>query len=111
MISSNRRSPLLAVNVVVKISTPGNIFTFDTHRWSSILVTASIGISSLQKEAIIASVTQRADRALYAAKHSGKIVFIPRKHEIKYRKKFPEIVLSRAFFSELYRRDRLWRTR
>ena len=35
-------------------------------------VTVSIGISSLQKEDTMTSVTQRADKALYAAKHNGK---------------------------------------
>ena len=35
-------------------------------------VTVSIGVSSLQKADTIASVTQRADQALYAAKHNGK---------------------------------------
>ena len=72
MISSNRRPTLLAVKIVVKISTLGNIFTLDTHRWSSILVTVSIGVSSLRKADTIASVTQRADQALYVAKHNGK---------------------------------------
>ncbi|MDX2501834.1 MAG: diguanylate cyclase [Deltaproteobacteria bacterium] len=35
-------------------------------------VTVSIGVSSLQKADTIATVTQRADKALYAAKHNGK---------------------------------------
>jgi len=35
-------------------------------------VTVSIGVSSLQKADTIASVTQRADQAFYAAKHNGK---------------------------------------
>ena len=35
-------------------------------------VTISIGVSSLQKADTIASVTQRADKALYAAKQNGK---------------------------------------
>ena len=35
-------------------------------------VTVSIGVSSLQKGDTTATVTQRADKALYAAKHKGK---------------------------------------
>jgi diguanylate cyclase len=35
-------------------------------------VTVSIGVSSLQKADTTATITQRADRALYAAKHKGK---------------------------------------
>jgi diguanylate cyclase len=35
-------------------------------------VTISIGVSCLQREDTVATVTHRADKALYAAKHSGK---------------------------------------
>lgn len=35
-------------------------------------VTVSIGVSYLQKSDTVATVTQRADKALYAAKHTGK---------------------------------------
>ena len=35
-------------------------------------VTVSIGVSSLQKADTVATVTHRADKALYAAKHNGK---------------------------------------
>jgi diguanylate cyclase len=35
-------------------------------------VTVSIGVSSFQKADTVATVTQRADKALYAAKHGGK---------------------------------------
>ena len=35
----NGRLTIAVVNIFVKISTLGNFFTFDTHFWSSILVT------------------------------------------------------------------------
>jgi len=64
-----------------------------------------IGVSSLQKADTIASVTQRADQAFTRPSILEKIVFIPKKHEIKYRKKFPGIFLKRVFFSDLFKRD------
>jgi len=43
-------------------------------------VTVSIGVSSLQKADTAASVTQRADKALYAAKHKGKNCVVSEKN-------------------------------
>ena len=38
----------------------------------TLAVTVSIGVSSLQKADTVSTITQRADRALYSAKHKGK---------------------------------------
>ncbi len=44
----------------------------DDAETATLFVTVSIGVSSLQKADSTASITQRADKALYAAKHAGK---------------------------------------
>jgi diguanylate cyclase len=46
----------------------------------TLTVTVSIGVSSLQKADTTASVTQRADKALYAAKHKGKNCVVSEKN-------------------------------
>jgi len=73
-------------------------------------MTASIGVSSIQKADTIAPSPKEPIKPFTLPSIMVKIVFIPKKHEVKYRKKFPEIFLSGAFFSELYKRDSLWRT-
>ena len=45
----------------------------------TLAVTVSIGVSSFHKADTVASVSQRADRALYAAKHNGKNCVISEK--------------------------------
>ena len=45
-----------------------------SYKENQIMITVSIGISTFRKEDTVASVFERADRALYLAKHSGKNV-------------------------------------
>jgi diguanylate cyclase len=52
-------------------------------------VTVSIGVSSFQRADTTATVTQRADKALYAAKHRGKNCVLSEKMRHKMRKKLP----------------------
>ena len=45
-----------------------------SYKENQIMITVSIGISTFRKEDTVVSVFERADRALYLAKHSGKNV-------------------------------------
>ena len=51
----------------------------DVEGSPTLAVTVSIGVSSLQKADTVATITQRADKALYAAKHNGKNCVISEK--------------------------------
>jgi diguanylate cyclase len=66
------RNAIKRARHICKSIASASYFIDDAPGTPTLSVTVSIGVSSLQKADTTASVTQRADKALYTAKHSGK---------------------------------------